>query len=90
MLVFGQSMLLFGREQSVEWVQGARPKRWLLQAAGISQWHEAPLVDALVTPDYNSAALFLPTRPSQGSEAPSRSNVASRIVNAITASCDRL
>src|SRR6266478_9924467 len=57
----------------------APPKRWLLQAAGISQWHEAPLVDALVTPDYNSDAWFLPTRPNQGSEAPSRSKLAHRI-----------
>lgn len=28
------------------------PKRWLLQAAGISQRHEATFVDALVRPNY--------------------------------------
>jgi len=33
----------------------AAPKRWLLQAAGTSQLHEATLVDALVTSDYNYA-----------------------------------
>jgi hypothetical protein len=86
-LVFAQP-LLFG--QPLPQAAQAAPKRWLLQTAGISQWDEAPRVDALVTPDYNSAALFLPTRPNQGSEAPSRINVASLAVNANDGMIDRL
>jgi hypothetical protein len=60
MLVFQKSIqaMLVLWEQPPEWVLKAAPKRWLLQAAGTSQLHEATLVDALVTSDYNRLDYF--------------------------------